>query len=105
MEKKHQLYEIVRQCVEEWNDQQIRKIPIEQGMLTPLYGKDGYLDSIGLVSVLVSVEQAVEDYFDVEIPLIRESLALSQKDSPFKTVGSLVEFLCGLLHGGKTGEA
>lgn len=92
-----QIYQIVVQCLEEWNEQQVRKIPIERGMDTPLYNKEGYLDSLGLVSVLVSIEQAVEDSLGQSIQLIREPDALAQKETPFKTVESLVGYISNLL--------
>lgn len=63
---------------------------------TGIYGSSGRLDSMGLVSLLVAVEQAVEDEFDVEIA-IANAKAMSQKNSPFKTVGSLADYVTELV--------
>lgn len=63
---------------------------------TGLFGKRGILDSIGLVSLLIAVEQAVEDAFNVSITIVSEK-AMSQERSPFRTVGSLVDWVEGLV--------
>jgi acyl carrier protein len=59
---------------------------------TPLYGKNGILDSVGLVSLVVGVEQAVEDRFGKTINLA-DDRAMSRASSPFKTIGSLAEYV------------
>lgn len=64
---------------------------------TALFGYNGILDSMSLVSLIVAVEQDVEDEFGKEIT-IADSKAMSQKNSPFKTVGSLVEYIEKLLN-------
>ena len=50
------------------------------------------LDSLGLVNLIVSVEQNIEDEFHVVIT-IADDRALSQKHSPFRTVESLAEYI------------
>jgi acyl carrier protein len=67
------------------------------GTLTPdtvLFGSNGLLDSIGLVSVAIAVEQAVQDRYQVTITLADEK-ALSQKHSPYRTVGTLARYAQG----------
>jgi len=59
---------------------------------TPLFGSNSELDSLGLVNLIVSVEQYIEDAFHVVI-VIADDRALSQKYSPFKTVGSLANYI------------
>ena len=63
---------------------------------TELFGKSGVLDSLGLVTLLVTIEQEVEDGFDKSITLADEK-AMSQKNSPFKTVGTLTTYVQTLL--------
>ncbi len=68
--------------------------PGELGRNTPLYGRDGYLDSLGLVSLLAVVEQSIEEQLGKRIELTE--LAASQlSDHPFRTVESLVVYLAG----------
>ena len=59
---------------------------------TILFGKDGKLDSLGLVNLLVIMEQNIEDEFDVIITIADER-ALSQKRSPFRTIGTLADYI------------
>ena len=63
---------------------------------TPLFGRSGILDSIGLVSLVVAVEQATEDQFGVTISLADER-AMSQTKSPYRTLGSLADYASHLV--------
>jgi D-alanine--poly(phosphoribitol) ligase subunit 2 len=58
---------------------------------TTLLGQGGILDSLGLVSLIVSLEQAIEDECGVSISLADER-AMSETRSPYRTVGSLAEY-------------
>lgn len=58
---------------------------------TPLIGNARILDSMGLVNVIVDIETAFLDE-DVEISLTSES-AMSGRISPFRSVGSLCNFI------------
>lgn len=63
-----------------------------------LFGEFGLLDSVGLVSLVVAVEQAIEDELGVQVGLADER-ALSQRVSPYRTIGTLAEYATGLLAG------
>ncbi|HJQ36082.1 MAG TPA: acyl carrier protein [Thermoanaerobaculia bacterium] len=67
------------------------KIDITRGADAPLYGRDGVLDSLALVSFVVAVEQEIQDRLDVVVALADER-AVSQKSSPFRTVGTLADY-------------
>jgi acyl carrier protein len=58
---------------------------------TPLFGETGLLDSVGLVSLVVAVEQALQDELGLQVGLADER-ALSQRTSPYRTVGSLADY-------------
>lgn len=64
---------------------------------TPLYGKDGLVDSLGLVAIVLSVEQTINDDLDSEI-VIADDRAMSQKSSPFGTPGRLVDYTMLLIN-------
>jgi acyl carrier protein len=64
---------------------------------TNLYGKDGNLDSIALVNLIVAVEEAIADEFGVAITLADEK-AMSQSESPFKSLRSLSDYILLLLN-------
>lgn len=55
---------------------------------TALFGEDGILDSMGIVSLIVAVEQEVEDRHGVPVSLADER-ALSQTEGPYRSIGSL----------------
>ena len=63
---------------------------------TRLLGPDAPLDSLGLVTVLASFEAGINDRFDAEIVLADER-AMSMEHSPFRTMGSLIDYACTLL--------
>jgi acyl carrier protein len=65
---------------------------------TRLFGRDGLLDSLGLVTLVVAVEQAIADEYGVSVSLA-DDRALSQRHSPYRTVGSLAEYCAGVLDG------
>lgn len=58
---------------------------------TELFGENGLLDSVGLVSLVVAVEQALEDELGAQVGLADER-ALSQRTSPYRTVSTLAEY-------------
>jgi acyl carrier protein len=62
---------------------------------TPLFGKDGILDSTGLVSLVVALEQGIQDEYGISISLA-DDRALSRKSSPYRTIGSLAEYAVAL---------
>ena len=63
---------------------------------TALFGREGCLDSLGLVSLVVGVEQALQDELNVAVSLADEK-ALSQRQSPYRTVGSLAAYAASAL--------
>jgi len=58
---------------------------------TQLFGEDGVLDSMGLVSLVIAVEQAIEDRFGKTVSLADEK-ALSQSKSPYRSVAILADY-------------
>jgi acyl carrier protein len=63
---------------------------------TKLYGGDGVLDSMALVSFIMDLEEKISDEFDEDIVLADEK-ALSQRTSPFRNVKSLTIYIQKLL--------
>jgi len=82
--------------VKEINENLQNKIPADLGAATPLFGGKGVLDSIGLVTLVVAVEQSVEDEFGVSLILANEK-AISQKSSPFASVDALANYIIQLI--------
>lgn len=68
----------------------------ELGPETALLGRNGVVDSLGLVSVIVAVEQAISDQLGLSVSLADER-AFSQKSSPFRSVGTLAAYAAEVL--------
>jgi len=63
---------------------------------TKLYGIDGVLDSLALVTLITDLEEKISDEFDKEITLADEK-AMSQRNSPFRSVESFTNYISKLL--------
>ena len=59
---------------------------------TVIFDGEESLDSLSLVSLIVDIEARVEDSFATEVVLASEK-AMSMKNSPYRNVGSLTEFV------------
>ena len=62
---------------------------------TRLFGKDGLLDSLGLVNLLMDIEQEVNERTGLCIALA-DDRAMSQSRSPFRTIGTLADYIGSL---------
>lgn len=74
------------------------EIPAVVSGETPLFGEEGLLESLALVTLIVSVEEQIEERFGRAVTLADEK-ALSQRNSPYRTVGSLAAYATSLLEG------
>jgi acyl carrier protein len=63
---------------------------------TPLIGSHSIIDSLGLVHLIVDIETAFLDE-NIELSLTSES-AMSSKVSPFRSVGSICNFIAKQLN-------
>lgn len=63
---------------------------------TRLVGERAVVGSLALVSLIVELEQTVEDEWGVALTLADER-ALSQQHSPFRTIGTLADYTARLL--------
>jgi acyl carrier protein len=57
---------------------------------TVLVGNEAVLDSLGVVSLIVEVEQRLEGEHNVSVTLANDK-AMSARNSPFRTVGVLAD--------------
>jgi len=70
--------------------------PIETSDSTQLFGSKSKLDSMGLVSLIVTVERLIEEKYGKTVTLASEK-AFSRSSSPFRTVQTLSEYISELL--------
>lgn len=95
MTTKNEITEIIFNCIEEINQQNDSKIP--KDIYTKLYGSDSELDSLGLVNLITSLEESIEELTGKYIPIADER-AFSLETSPFKTIETLANHIEILLH-------
>ncbi len=91
--------ELVIQSTRAVLEQRGATLPDTIGRDTALFGQNGLLDSIGIVTLMVDIEQNVFDRFHASIQLA-DDRAMSQRSSPFRSVGALTDFILSLLNGG-----
>ena len=63
---------------------------------TVIYGSDGGLDSLGLVKFSVELEDVLQDRLGPAVVLTDES-AITAEENPFRSVGSLADFVLSQL--------
>jgi acyl carrier protein len=85
-----QAYNIVLASLREVFEQGGMNAPATLTEETVLVGNEAVLDSIGVVQLIVEVEQRVEGEHGVSITLANDK-AMSQRNSPFRSVGVLTD--------------
>ena len=83
---------LIFDAVEEINSQLPDEKKLIKSIKTTLFGREGNLDSLELVNLVVTIEQNIEDIFDLSITIADER-AMSQQYSPFRTIGSLTNYI------------
>ena len=82
---------IIKEAVEELNEEldydSLKNVSEE----TTLFGGDDGIDSLSLVLLVTSIESAIFDELDVTVSLADEK-AMSMRNSPYRNVGTLLEF-------------
>ena len=86
--------QLIFTAIEEINKEQGIEVPLDAS--TKFFGVGSSLDSLALVNLIVVIEQKVEDELNVSITIADER-AMSQKHSPFRTIGSLADYIEMLL--------
>lgn len=92
--KNEQILQTVVSIVSEYQASQGVECDINQE--TTLFGDDAILDSMGLVNVVIDLESEFLDK-GIEISLTSEK-AMSRRNSPFRTIDTLVTFISELIN-------
>lgn len=87
---------IILSALQEVKEQMGKEIHFSVGPDTRLYGRGSDLDSLGLVHLIVEVEEKVAEQYGLAVTLTDEK-ALSQEHSPFRTANSLATYVARLL--------
>ncbi len=89
---KQAVLEIIFATIDEMNETTSADDKLEKSPETHLFGRQGRLDSLGLVNFVVSLEQNIAEEFGVAVTLADEK-ALSRETSPFLTVDTLSDYI------------
>ena len=96
VEQKQKITNLVFSVIDEINKESSKEVQIIKALDSVIYGSHGELDSLGLVNFVVAVEQKIEDVFGKSINLADDK-AMSQKNSPFQTVETFVNYIYDVL--------
>ena len=96
MIEKETVLQTIYNVVDEMNMELPEELLMEKSKDFVLFGRSGKLDSLGLVTFIVAVEQKFQEDLGVTVTLADER-AMSQKRSPFATIGTLADYTFDLL--------
>jgi len=87
----------LRSILEE-REEETRGMQVEINEETVLYGfaSEINIDSLTLVTLVLDVEQRIETDYGIRITLADEK-AMSQRNSPFRSIGTLVNYVMQLI--------
>ena len=91
-EMKQKAYEVVAKAVAELAEDMGFPALVNPVETTPLFGGDDGIDSLSLVRLVADIERAAAREFGKKVVLADER-AMSRRNSPFRTVGTLGELL------------
>jgi acyl carrier protein len=87
---------VIIQSLQELNDVLDNKIVGPVLPQTRIFGRKGVLDSMGLVTLITDLEEKLEQEFGYSL-ILADDRAMSQEKSPFRSVGSLAEYISVLI--------
>ena len=91
------LLNLVLRSVELYCDENSITVDINKGEDLRLFGGESLLDSLGLVSLIVQIEEEIEDKYNLSVVLADEK-AMSRRTSPFAKVSYLVDYIFEILN-------
>lgn len=96
MKENEKTLNIIYSAIDEINQDLPKKNQLGKDPDENIFGDNGKLDSLGLVNLIVAIEGKIYDELDKNIVIANEK-AMSMKNSPFRTVASLNDFIMELL--------
>ena len=92
MNKNTSVEKLVFETITNLNQGKTDLMKLSISLETVLFGEGGKLNSLDLVNLIVELEQRLEEQFDTVFTLADER-AMSERNSPFRSVQSLIEFV------------
>ena len=97
---KEKIKNIITNSLQEFNEEADEDKLLEVSENTILLDKQGKLDSLDFVTLIVIIESNIFNKLEKNITIVSEK-AFSKKYSPFKNVNTLTEFIVELLESKK----
>jgi acyl carrier protein len=94
---------IVLEALAELNSQRGADEQISTSLESPLFGATAKLDSLGLVTLLLEIEDRGRARFQVSLTLADER-AMSESRSPFRTLSALAEYVAQRIAEARAGK-
>jgi acyl carrier protein len=89
---REKISQLVFKSIKKFKDEYDLTIDLSEGEKTRLFGGNGQLDSLGLVSLVVNIEEDIEQELGITLVLADER-ALSRRTSPFSRIGNLIDYI------------
>ena len=97
MADRERILQAVYRAVDELNKQLPKGVSVNKEPDAVLYGSTGKLESIDVVTLIMEVEDEIKAQFGTSIT-IADDRAMSLENSPFRTVGTLTDYVAELLN-------
>ena len=94
MEIKNLSKEVIDLIQEFVNEETDNSVDVNED--TKLFGANGIMDSMSLVSLIVEIEDFIDENYDVRLTLANEK-AFSRRTSPFVRVNYLIDYIVELI--------
>ena len=95
-EMQEKIEKIIIDTLKDLNEELENEAFLNPNSKTKLYGGNGAMDSLALVSFIADLEDKISDEFEKDIVLADEK-AMSAKTSPFRNIESLTSYIKSLL--------
>lgn len=95
-EMQEKIEKIIIDTLKDLNEELENEAFLNPNSKTKLYGGNGAMDSLALVSFIADLEDKISDKFEKDIVLADEK-AMSAKTSPFRNIESLTSYIKSLL--------
>ena len=96
---KEQIAEILKEAIEELNEQLDDDEKVVYGEETRFIGSQACIDSITFVTFITIIEEIIEYKLDKTVHLVNEK-AFSSKRSPFYSIATMTEYIEDLVKEG-----
>ena len=86
------LTDILYPAIDDFNEELPDDQQLEKSEDTPLFGGKAFLNSIQLVSFIVTAEEFIQDETGKDVELANEK-AMSRRSSPFRNLSTLAAYI------------